>query len=63
MKTNLSTFVGAGVCEERCCLLFADSRVTIGAVGMNVANLVALVALSSVDNGCIGVAVVDINRG
>src|SRR6266852_5187669 len=63
MKTNLSTFVGAGVCEERCWLLFAASRVTIGAVGADVANLVALVASSSVDNGCVGVAVVDVNRG
>src|SRR5712691_10907584 len=63
MKTNLSTFVGAGVCEERCWLLFAASRVMIGAVGMNVTDLVALVALLSVDNGCVGVTVVDIDRG
>src|SRR6266852_6489921 len=30
MKTNLGTFVGAGVREERCCLLFADSGVLDG---------------------------------
>ena len=63
MKTNLSMFVGAGVCEERCWLLFAASRVAIGAVGANVTDLVALVASSSVDNGCAGVVVVDIDRG
>src|SRR6266852_1294596 len=54
MKTNLSTFVGAGVCKERCCLLFADSGVLDGAMGANVADLVALVTSSSVDNGCNG---------
>src|SRR5713101_9007413 len=63
MKTNLSTFVDAGVCEERCCLLFADSGVLDGVMGTNVADLVALVASSSVDNGCAGVTVVDVNRG
>ena len=63
MKTNLSTFVGAGVCEERCWLLFAASRVTIGAVGTNVTDLVALVASSSVDNRCAGVAIMDVDRG
>src|SRR5260221_11298707 len=63
MKTNLSTFVGAGVCEERCCLLFADSGVLDGAMSANVADLVALVASSSVDNGCTGVSVVDVDRG
>src|SRR5712691_1107002 len=63
MKTNLSMFVGAGVCEERCWLLFVASRVTIGAVGTNVTNLVALVASSSIDNGCTGVVVVNIDRG
>src|SRR6266849_6738649 len=63
MKTNLGTFVGAGVCEERCWLLFVASRVTIGAVGTNVTDLVALVASSSVDNGCVGVTVVDVDRG
>ncbi len=34
-----------------------------GAVGTNVANLVALVALLSVNNRCAGVAVVDVDRG
>src|SRR6266852_7643108 len=63
MKTNLSTFVGAGVCEERCCLLFVDSGVLNWAVGMNVANLMALVAALSVDDRCVGVAVVDVDRG
>jgi len=63
MKTNLSTFVGAGVCEERCWLLFAASRVTIGAVGANVTDLVTLVAASSVDDRCLGVTVVDVDRG
>src|SRR6266849_9356906 len=63
MKTNLSTFVGAGVCEERCCLLFADSGVLDGAVGANVADLVAPVASSSIDNGCAGAMVVDVDRG
>src|SRR6266849_5095821 len=63
MKTNLSTFVGAGVCEERCWLLFAASRVTVRAVGADVTDLVTLVASSSVDNGCVGVTVVDVNRG
>src|SRR6266849_5986518 len=63
MKTNLGTFVGAGVCEERCCLLFADSGVLDGAMGANVADLVALVASLSVDNGCTGATVVDVDRG
>src|SRR5713101_1914587 len=63
MKTNLSTFVGAGVCEERCWLLFAASRVTVRAVGADVTDLVTLVASSSVDNGCVGVTVVDVDRG
>ena len=56
-------FVGAGVCEERCYLLFADSGVLDGAVGANVADLVALVASLSVDNGCAGATVVDVDRG
>src|SRR6266852_3913721 len=63
MKTNLGTFVGAGVCEERCWLLFAASRVTIGAVGANVTDLMTLVAASSVDDRCVGVTVVDVDRG
>src|SRR6266849_9354587 len=63
MKTNLSTFVDAGICEERCCLLFADSGVLDGAMGANVADLVALVASSSVDNRCAGATVVDVDRG
>src|SRR6266849_5204921 len=63
MKTNLGTFVGAGVCEERCWLLFAASRITIGAVGTNVTDLVALVASLSVNNRCVGVTVMDVDRG
>src|SRR5713101_8914667 len=63
MKTNLSTFVGAGVCEERCWLLFAASRVTIGAVGTDVTDLTTLVAASSVDDRCLGVTVMDVDRG
>src|SRR6266852_6551352 len=63
MKTNLSTFVGAGVCEERCWLLFAASRVTIGAVGVDVTDLMTLVAASSVDDRCLGVMVMDVDRG
>ncbi len=38
-----------------------DSRETSGAMGPNVADLVASVALSSVDNGCDGAAVVDVD--
>ena len=43
MKTNLDTFVGAGVCDEAF-FLFAEGGAALGASGTNVTNLAAEVA-------------------
>lgn len=44
MKTNLNTFVGAGVCDEALCLFAEGGSTALGASGTNVTNFAAEVA-------------------